>query len=194
MRAWTGAGFPLAILISLAALTLWLKHAAELPDEKPVDHRRHDPDTIIERFTAAALDPDGRPLHYLAADRLEHFSDDNSSDLTQPRLRYTPAGKPVITLKAQRGRALSGSDEVRLLDEVRIEQLADAGTPGWVATMPDISAFPPSGTASTKSPVILIQGLARIDGIGFSLDQKARTTSLNAAVRGHFPPRHSTSK
>lgn len=191
MRAWTGVGFPLAVLIALSALTLWLKHAAELPDEKPVDKRRHDPDTIIENFTAATLDPNGKPLHLLSAERLVHFADDNSSDLTQPRLRYTPAGQPVITLKANRGRALAGTDQVTLLDDVRIEQLTTPTTPGWIATMPDITALPPLGTASTDSPVVLTQGLGTLRGTGFSLDQKARTTSLNAAVRGNFPPRTS---
>lgn len=189
MRSWTGTGFPLAILIALGALTLWLKHAAELPDEKPVDKRRHDPDTIIERFTASTLDAQGRPLHQLSADRLVHYSDDDSSELTKPRLRYTPPGESVITMVAQRGRTVGGNNEVKLFDDVRVENLGSALEPGWLATMPDLTAYPPLGTAHTKSPIEFTQGTSKLNGVGFSLDQKAQTASLGASVRGHFPPR-----
>lgn len=194
MKAWTGASFPLAILLALSALTLWLKHAAELPAERPVDKLRHDPDTIIEQFTASALDPKGKPLHQLWADRLVHYSDDDSSELTNPRLRYTPPGQAVITLNAKRGRMVDGKDEVHLYDQVRIERTGSVLDPGWLATMPDITAYPPKGTASTKSPFVFSQGLATIEGTGFSLEQNTRTATLDAAVRAHFPPREPEKK
>ena len=189
MKAWTGAGFPLAILIALAALTAWLKHAAELPDEKPIDKRRHDPDTIIEQFTATQLDPQGRPLHHLSADRLVHYADDDSSELTLPRLRYSPAGALPITMVAKRGKMLGGREEVKLFDEVRVERQGTATEPGWLATMPDLTAYPPKGTAETASPIVFTQGPARLDGVGFLVNQNERTASLNATVRGHFPSR-----
>lgn len=192
MRAWTGAGFPLAILLALAALTAWLKHAAELPDEKPVDKRRHDPDTIIEKFTASSLDAQGRPLHQLSADRLVHYSDDDSSELTRPRLRYTPPGEPLTTMVAQRGKTIHGKDEVQLFDDVRVERQGSATEPGWVATMPDLTAYPPLGTASTKSPIVFTQGTATLSGTGFTLDQNTKTAALGASVRGHFPARPPT--
>ena len=189
MKALTGAAFPLAVLLSLSALTLWLKHATELPDEKAVDKRRHDPDTIIEKFTASTLDPQGRPLHQLSADQLVHYPDDDSSELSRPHLRYTPFGQPVTTLQAQRGKSLGGNDEIKLFDTVRIERLGTPSEPGWLATMPDLTAHPPKGTAYTQSQVVFTQGHARLEGQGFSLDQNAQTASLDAKVRGHFPPR-----
>jgi lipopolysaccharide export system protein LptC len=192
LRAWTGAGFPLAILLALGALTLWLKHAAELPDEKPIDKRRHDPDTIIEQFTASTMDSQGRPLHQLAADKLVHYADDDSSELLNPHLRYTPPGEPTITLLAKHGKMLNGKEEVRLFDDVRIERQGTPSEPGWQATTPELTAFPALGTAHTESPIVFTQGAAKLDGTGFSLDQKARTVELHATVRGHFPPRAPT--
>ena len=194
MRAWTGASFPLAILLALAALTLWLKHAADLPNERAVDKLRHDPDTIIEQFTASTLDSNGKPLHQIWADRLVHYADDNSSDLTNPRLRYTPAAQSTITINAKRGKMLDGKEEVRLYDDVRVERAGHRLDPGWLATMPDITAFPPKGTAHTKSAFIFTQGLATIQGTGFSLDRNAQTATLDAAVRAHFPPRNPLAK
>lgn len=189
MKAFTGAGFPLAVLLSLGALTLWLKHAAELPEEKKVDKRRHDADTIIERFTASTLDPLGRPLHQLTAERLVHYPDDDSSELTLPSLRYTPFGQPVTTMEAKHGKTRGGRDEITLFDEVRVVRQSTKGEPGWLVTMPDITAYPPLGTAHTPSAVVFSQGAAKLDGIGFSLDQNAKTVRLESTIRGHFPPR-----
>ena len=189
MRTFTGAGFPLAILLSLSALTLWLKHAAELPEEKAVDKRRHDADTIIERFTASTLDPQGRPLHQLTAERLVHYPDDDSSELTLPSLRYTPFGQPVTTMDAKRGKSRGGREEITLFDDVKVARQSTTGEPGWLVTMPDITAYPPLGTARTPSPVVFTQGTTRLDGIGFSLDQNAKTVTLESAIRGNFPPR-----
>lgn len=189
MRAWTGAGFPLAVIIALTALTAWLKHAAELPDERPIDKRRHDPDTIIEQFTASSLDPQGRPLHRLSADRLVHYGDDDSSELTRPRVQYTPHGEAIITISSQRGLMRDGKDEITLFDEVRVARESTPSQPGWLATMAEITAYPPLGTAHTDHPIVFTQGTATLNGTGFSLDQNARTASLNQAVRGNFPPR-----
>lgn len=189
MRAWTGAGFPLAILLALSALTLWLRHAADLPEEKPTDKRRHDPDTIIEQFTVSALDAAGKPLHQMTADRLVHFPDDDSSELSNPRLRYTPAGQSVVTMTARRGKMLAGTDEVHLYDDVRVERAGNPQDPGWLATMPDLTAYPPKNTASTRSPFVFTQGPATLHGTGFTLDQKAQTAILESSVRAHFPPR-----
>lgn len=189
MRAWTGAGFPLALLTAISALTLWLKHASELPEEKPVDKARHDPDTIIEQLAASSLDAQGIPLHYLSADRVIRFSDDGSSELTNPRLRFTPPSRPTITISARQGRSLAGRQEIRLFDEVRVEQ---AGTPeeaGWVATTSELTAYPDQRLARSDKQVRFTQGLATIEGTGFTFDQNARTASLNSMVRGHFPPR-----
>jgi len=194
LKAWTGAGFPLAILLALSGLTLWLKHAAELPDERPVDKKRHDPDTIIERMTATALDANGKPLHRISADLALHYPDDDSTDITNPRVHYTPDGQPPILLTAKRGKMLSGKEEVQLHDDVKIERSASRQDPGWVATMPEARAFPATRTASSESPFVFRQGLATVTGTGFALDQPAQTLLLNASVRGQFPPRDRTLK
>lgn len=189
MRAWTGAGFPLAILLALAVLTLWLKHAAELPEERPVDKKRHEPDAIIERMTAISLDAAGNPLHRMSADLAIHYPDDNSTDVTRPKLHYTPIGQPSIVLTADRGKIIDGKQEVLLSHNVLVERSAGREDPGWTVTTPEATAFPPTRTARSDQAFEFRQGLARVIGTGFELDHTARTLHLKADVRGHFPPR-----
>ena len=189
MKAWTGASFPFAILLCLGALTLWLKHAAEIPEEAPVDKRRHDPDTMIEQFTASTFDQQGRPLHQLSAAQLVHYSDDDSSELMQPSLRYTPSGEAMTLLSARKGKLSNGKDEVKLFDDVRVERAATPAHPGWLAAMPEITAYPPLGKAIAQGKVIFTQGNMKIESLNFSVDQNTQTAVLETNVRGYFPPR-----
>lgn len=189
MRAWSGASFPLVVAACLAGLTLWLKETVELPEGRRDGKLRHDPDTVIEALRAATFDAQGRPLHQLAADRLVHYPDDDSSHLERPRLRYTPAGLPEMRVESVRGLLLAGKDEVQLSGGVRVERLPLGETAGWVATMDELTAYPDSGTVASASPYLVVQGDARLEGTGFFADQNARQLTLETQVRGSFPPR-----
>lgn len=193
MRAWTGASFPLAILISLSVLTLWLRQAVELPEMRSVNKGRHDPDTVIEGLQAAQLDAEGRPLYRLEAARLVHYPDDDTTEISAPRLRYTPAEEAPVTLVAKRGKLLGKGDVIELYDDVRVERAADDSAPGWSAEMPRLTAYPSEARATTTSDFVFLQGAARLTGTGFTFNQRARTLDLHANVRGEMPPRSSLS-
>lgn len=190
MRAWSGISFPLVVAAALAGLTLWLKQTVDLPEGRHDGKLRHDPDTIIESLRAATFDAQGRPLHHLAADRLVHYPDDDSSHLEKPRLRYTPAGDVEMHATAERGLLLSGREEVHLRGDVRVEKIAATPATGWRATMPELTAYPNRGTLKSDSAYVFTQGEARIEGRGFFADQNARQLVLESNVRGNFPPRN----
>jgi lipopolysaccharide export system protein LptC len=189
MRAWTGASFPLAILICLSLLTLWLRQAVELPEMRSSNKGRHDPDTVIEGLQAAQLDVEGRPLYRLEAARLVHYPDDDTTEISAPRLHYTPAEEAPVTLVAKRGKLLGKGDVVELYDDVRVERAASTIDPGWSAEMPQLTAYPNEARAATASDFVFMQGAARLTGTGFTFDQRARTLDLHANVRGEMPPR-----
>jgi lipopolysaccharide export system protein LptC len=195
MRAWSGVSFPLVIAAALAGLTLWLRQAIDLPEERKDGKLRHDPDTIIESLQAASYDVAGRPLHHLSAERLVHYPDDDTSYLDRPRLHFTPAGASEMRVEAQRGQAL-GKDEIRLWDGVRVERIERVAgarmVPGWTATVPDLVARTDLGTVQTDSPYVFVQGSARIEGKGFFADQNARLINLVSGVRASFPPRNTS--
>ena len=70
-RATLGAILPLAIMLLLAMLTLWLDRTVELTTAAAVPRTvTHEPDYIVEKFNLQRLSADGEPRYRLSAARM----------------------------------------------------------------------------------------------------------------------------
>ena len=76
--------FPLGIMALLAALSYWLDRSVQPTTPKRDGSTRHDPDYTVESFSATRLSPDGTPQYVLAAAKMAHYPDDDSTHLERP--------------------------------------------------------------------------------------------------------------
>jgi lipopolysaccharide export system protein LptC len=121
-------------LLGLAALVWWLPNALTPRGELFEGEKRHEPDYIIENFTATVMDPHGHRKHELRAHRLEHFPDDDTVTLDRPYLvQYKPDGPPLHT-RADRGFTTTTSKEIVMRGNVRVTRSARAGSPAGEVT------------------------------------------------------------
>jgi lipopolysaccharide export system protein LptC len=109
--------FPLLLMLTLALITFWLERLTrgEAQQQAP---RRHDPDYTIERFTLIDYSREGNPVSTLAAAKMVHYPDDNSTELLAPRAVQTRPGEPRLTLSADRGTLTQDGSEMLLHDNV----------------------------------------------------------------------------
>lgn len=121
----------LGALLALLALAVWLPKASLLPSLPDFDGgQRHDPDYIIENFTASAMDERGRRKYVLRASKMVHYPDDLTSDLTAPILtQFTAEGAPVQTSSAT-GRYNVRTHELTMLGRVRVVRAGTGNAPG----------------------------------------------------------------
>ena len=189
MKFLSGAVFPLVILSTLAALTLWLRQASDLSEVPVTNKERHDPDTLMEKFRAVTLDTHGHPLYRLEAEKLVHYPDDDSTEISMPSLYYTPTGQAPLHLRAQQGKLLNKNEVVELFNHVEVKRANTPTTPGWTIQLPYLTAYPKEARAESQSEVVFTQAGTRLTATGFSLDHKARTINLHAKVRGVLAPR-----
>lgn len=189
LRNLSATALPLLLLGSLAGLTFWLSQASELPEEINTGRLRHDPDYFIENFSLRKLDPQG-VLHYsLIAKRMEHYPDDESTSVDQPRLTQTRPGRPNLVISAETGKLNSDASEVRLYRNVRVERSASPKQEAMVATTSELLALPDEERARTEQPVHIVQGKSKLDGTGMDLDNAARQFNLHHRVSGQFASR-----
>lgn len=189
MKNWSGALFPLVLLLALAALTLWLKHAIELPDNGADGKLRHDPDVIVDQLVARKLDPEGRPQYRLEAPRMMHYPDKDVTEIAGPHLAYLRAETPTARVSAARAEVSGNGERIVFRDQVLIERLPSAGEPPVYARMRDLTVETEREKASTSSPVEIVRGKSRISGVGMDFDNLAQTFVLRSQVSGRIESR-----
>lgn len=119
-----------AVLLALAALSWWLPNRITDTTTLFDGERRHEPDYVIENFTATAMDPQGRRKHELSAAKLSHYPDTDALELVRPHLvQYTPDAPPLHTV-ADRGVTTPDSKEILMRGNVRVTRGAQGGQPG----------------------------------------------------------------
>lgn len=114
-------------LLALLALTWWLPNALTERTTLFDGEARHEPDYIVENFTAVAMDATGWRRYELRAVKLTHYPDDDMMELEKPYLvQYSPDTPPVHT-RADRGSMKSGGNEIVMRGNVRVTRGASGG-------------------------------------------------------------------
>lgn len=186
MKHWPSQLFPIILLALLAGLTFWLQKAMDSGETASNGKFRHDPDAIAENFVVRRFDDTGQVKYRLIAPYLVHYADDDSSELTSPKLiSYRPESPPVEVV-AKHAKVTSKGETIFLWDEVMLTRAASADRPAMVARMPDLTAQPDAGFAFTNSPVEISQGQSWIKGVGAHLDNNTSTLVLQSQVTGLY--------
>jgi len=126
-------GVTIALLL-LAALMWWLPNALTPRGNLFDNEKRHEPDYIIENFTATVMDAQGFRKHELRAARAEHFPDDDSIVIERPYIvQYQPDSPPLHT-RADRGFTRTNSKVILMRGNVRISRSAKSDAPAGEVT------------------------------------------------------------
>jgi lipopolysaccharide export system protein LptC len=194
MKQWGSALFPLGVLLTLAALTYWLRYATELPELSHDGKHRHDPDFIVSGATLRKLDIAGNLKYTLKAADIRHYPDDDSTDMTQPAVVYLTPGKPTVTITAKRGHASKDGEQVDLYDEVHLHRDASAKEAAMDATTAQLTVLPDVERAYTRSPVLITQGNSWVKGIGMQANNREQTYVLESQARAVLESRYAKKK
>ena len=183
MRARANTLFTLGLAAGLAMLSLWLERAVNAPTGGRPDPSLHNPDFIVERFTATTLDKSGRPESRLIAKRMVHFPDDETTELEEPRLLQLPGeGSPPVRITAERGTVTKDGEEVRLYGNVVVIREASGGRAELRMETAYLQVFPKEEVAVTPESVVITEGRSRLAGVGMEYNNKTRQFTLKARV------------
>lgn len=179
---------PLLPLLGLLGVTYWLNQQMQQEIAKPDSSKRHDPDAIMENFSAVKMNEQGVPRFIMKAQKMLHYPDDDSTELSAPHLTTLSAEHPPIHISAQRGLVSSKGDEVFLYRNVRVVREAGADREELTLLTEYLHAIPDHDLANTDHPVTIADGHNTTHAIGMEMDNKARTMKLLAQVRSEHVP------
>ena len=185
-----GAVLPLAILLLLALLTVWLDRTAELGTPRPPAPVLHEPDYVVDKFVLKRLSDTGEARYVLSSARMTHYPDDDTSHLEQPRLVQRQGGASETQMSAVRGVVSANGREIKLFDNVELFKAGAGNTGGAAGDVRVRTAYlrvlPDDDKADTPERVVIEQGRAVLSGTGMTFDNRYRKIELQSAVSGTF--------
>ena len=181
--------FPLALMLALALLTLWLDHQVRVESGPHASSRRHDPDYLVSNFTTTTYNPQGKAETVLSAAEMQHYPDDDSTDLVGPRVMQSKPDQPRFTVQADRGKISREGDEIFLYDNVVLVREADAAQPAARMTTSFLHIVRDRSLVLTDREVFFEEDGRRLRGRGMEYYNATRELFLKNDVHAHFEPK-----
>lgn len=173
-------------LIGLLAVTYWLNQPTQ-PEFSGADGaKRHDPDAIVERFSATRLNKLGEPHYIIAAEKMQHFPDDDSTTLDMPRLISRSGELPTIMTSAKSGILSSKGDEVFLHGDVEIIREASTKQEKLTLQTEYLHIIPDQDLMKTDRAVTINQAHNTLHAIGLEMNSKVHTIQLLSQVKSQY--------
>ena len=180
------AWFPVLLLGAVAATTLWLDRHVQPPEVASNGKLRHDPDYIAENFTVTRVGPDGAVRYRMKARRMQHYPDDDTTDLEAPNVVNFRDGGITMTATSKTAKLSSNGDHVYLQDDVRLTRSPYQNHSELVMLTSWLHVVPDDGTAQTDKPVRIQDVTTLITSDGLEFDNKTRILKLLSNVRGRY--------
>ncbi len=147
----------------------------------------HTPDYYVEDFSITTMGVDGKLERTLSAERMLHYPDDDSTELTRPHLVIYEEGAPPWKIKSERG-WVSGDGQLVLLNgAVEIDRAAAPGIRPVHIDTHNLRVRPKENYAETDEKVKIrsLGDVQRSVGMQAWLGEPIRIKFLSK-VRGHY--------
>ena len=179
---------PLFPLLALLGLAYWLNQQALTDRFTPEKRVRHDPDVIVENFSAVSLDTSGSPHFVISADRMQHFPDDDSTLLNAPRITMYSTNHQAINATALTGAISGKGQEVTLLDGVELSREGNTQQNPFRIHTEYLHILPDQDWVDTDRAITMIDANITLHAVGMTLDNKSRILKLLSQVRSEYVP------
>jgi lipopolysaccharide export system protein LptC len=180
---------PLGVLALLVGLTWWLDQLVQPGAPRASGAMRHDPDLIVDNFSARAFGEDGKTRYTLTARKMVHYPDDESALLERIAFEAQQPRQPKVAITSDAGRLLEGGDKVWFEGNVVLVRDADARVAASRLTTDRLLVLPEEGIARTTSAVTLENADGRVEASGLELNNQSRTARLDRVRATYRPPR-----
>ena len=173
-------------LLALLGGTYWLNQQVQPNPEQPDRSKRHDPDAIIEDFSAIQLGEQGQPRFIIAADKMQHYPDNDSTTLDTPRITILTPEHPPIHSVAKRGTISGKGDVVSLYENVEVLRSASPEREELRAHTEYLRVVPGRNLIDTNRAVSIVEGRNTLHAKGLEIDNNTRTFKLLSNVKGVY--------
>ena len=179
---------PMLPLLALLAFVYWLDKQVQMETAATLHTQRHDPDGIMDDFSAVKMDLQGMPNTHLTAKQMRHYPDHDTTELDLPRLTMLGLDHPPVHVTSLSGNVSSHGDEVIFRDHVVVTRESEGLQSAMELRTEYLRVLPNQDWANTDKPVVLSDAYNTIHAIGLEMNNKTRILKLLSQVRSvHLP-------
>ena len=110
------------IVVIIAATSSWLLKKVDNQPFNIVKPTRHDMDYFLTNFDATIMNEAGKPHYIVKGAYLEHFPDDDSIDIKQPKINLFRENLPPWNMDAEQARVLNKGKLIYLNGKVTMHR------------------------------------------------------------------------
>ena len=179
------------VLVVAAAFSWWLAEQAGPPAVQQAE--RHGPraiDYYVTNLDVTRMTAEGSPAHRLRAQKLRHFTDDDTTELQQPHLTVYQREAPPWEVNAERAWVSPDGSLLLLAGEVLLEREGDADDRPMRILTRELRVRPQQDYAETDEKVRVESDTDWLDAVGMQawLRPPSRLKFLSQ-VEGYYVPR-----
>jgi len=179
--------FPLTVLGLLALVTFWIDRTVQPPVVKPDGSKRHDPDYVLNNFNTMKTGINGSVQYILAATKMTHYPDDDSTKLERPHLTQYVGDKPYTQIESQRGTVSSNGEIIEFMDNVKVLRPGYKERGDMTVATEYLKVFSKTEIATSDQSVIIKQSPStELRGIGMIYNKNENTLKLLKNVHVHY--------
>jgi len=172
-----------ALLTALVLATWW---AADYTQRAvaldPPRRLTHEPDAWARQFVMLRSDPQGVAIHRMEGQAMQHYPDDDSTEITQARATGRQTGAPVMIGTADVAVLDRHGERVTLRGNARVHRNADAQTPAMQVQSEVLTLLIPEDVVQTDAPAVVTRGHSVMRGKGMRYDNKTKILQVHAAA------------
>lgn len=175
-------------LLMLLGAAYWLNLQVQSPASGDNPNLRHDPDYVIDNFTATSLDEQGKIRFVMSAKKMWHYPDDDSTHMETPHLESFSADHPPLRISSKDGEVSRKGDDVYLHNEVVILRPAYADKSELTFNTDYLHVIPDKDTADTDQAITLVDARTTVNAVGMELDNRAHIINFLSHVKTVYEP------
>lgn len=174
-------------LLLVAGLTGWLQNVFKVKDRVASNiEERHFPDYFMEDFVLTTMDASGVPKHRISSIYMQHFPDDDTTELTKPSILMFRQSGPPWLIKSDRGAFTKDAELVLLSGHVIISRKSGPDNRAVQLFTDALKVHPKSEFAETDRKVVMISDSRRTEGIGMRAYIKQGQLQLLKDVKVYY--------
>lgn len=179
---------PLLLMSALAGLTWWLaRYSPRLPDERPAQAARHDPDYTAERAVLQRYSVDGQLVAQVEGEQVRHYPDTDEIEVDTVRLATTGADGRRTQATARQALAAGDGSRYSLQGGAHVISTGPDGRTVDL-TGEHLLVLTQERRVESDTPVTVRQGGSVVVADAMEFDETTQLVTLHGHVRATMLP------